>query len=224
MRGVSLTRLTAESRQSYGIKEGHWDSLVHAVEKLQNSLLTNQIPLNSQHVPDSNAFSTGTPATSTPGTPKLAEYDVRYAYLFHFSSWAHQDEVFKIRDALRSRGFTVWIDVEQIADDIYDAMRKAILRSKVIVPCLTQEYEASANCKRELYYAAGLKTPPKRIVPIRLRNCSLTWAEFLTSGKYHISIDLSNMSTSEWEAKIDELERECNFDNFNKPHGIKGMA
>ncbi|KAJ3121579.1 hypothetical protein HK098_003584 [Nowakowskiella sp. JEL0407] len=123
-------------------------------------------------------------------------------------SWAHQEEVLRIRDALRSRGFTVWIDVEQMTDDIYETMRNAILSSRVVLPCLTQQYENSDNCKRELYYTAGLQNPPKRIVPIRLDNGPFTWSEFLTAGKLYTLIDFSNVSKMEWELKIDSLEKE----------------
>ncbi|KAJ3123197.1 hypothetical protein HK098_002121 [Nowakowskiella sp. JEL0407] len=112
-------------------------------------------------------------------------------------------EVFRIRDALRARAFSVWIDVEQINGDIYEAMRDAIVSSKVVVSCLTQKYESSDNCKRELYFTAGLRNPSKHIVPIRLDNGPFTWSEFVTAGLLYMGF--SNTSASEWDSKFESL-------------------
>ena len=56
-------------------------------------------------------------------------------------AWVHKDKVHRIRDSLRERNFTVWIDEEHMRRDIYDAMWKAIYTSQVVIPCLSVEYE-----------------------------------------------------------------------------------
>ncbi|KAJ3117189.1 hypothetical protein HK098_006316 [Nowakowskiella sp. JEL0407] len=121
-------------------------------------------------------------------------------------NWANQTEVKRIGEALRSHGFSVWIDVEHIEGYIDDAMRDAIISSKVVVACLTGQYDKSYNCKRELTYAADLRKPSKTIVPIRLDEGPFTWSELITAG--NIYIDFNNVSIPDWDTKIKALVKE----------------
>ncbi|KAJ3114697.1 hypothetical protein HK098_007207, partial [Nowakowskiella sp. JEL0407] len=99
-----------------------------------------------------------------------------------------------------------WIDIEQMEGNMYDAMRDAIISSKVVVSCLTGQYDKSDNCKRELSYAAGLRKPSKTIVPIRLDEGPFTWSELITAG--NIYIDFNNVPIAEWDTKIKALVKE----------------
>ncbi|KAJ3113386.1 cytokinesis protein 3, partial [Nowakowskiella sp. JEL0407] len=187
----AITRLSENSLSSYGITEGHLDTLFPAIEELKLSAKKNTVSDVSHQTPAPEATSTSA-TDSTPGNSSQQseglEYDVMLSY-----AWAHKVKVLQIRDALTSRGFKVWIDEERMSENIYKAMHNAIVSSEIIVPCLSKEYENSANCNRELFHTADLK---KRIVPIRLDNGPFTWSALITSGKVYI--DFSNTPASNW--------------------------
>ncbi|KAJ3114927.1 hypothetical protein HK098_007128, partial [Nowakowskiella sp. JEL0407] len=187
--------------------------MVRAIEKLK--IDSGKVPGGasdtSQPAASSNA-SSSSPATSTnssPQNPTLAEYDVMLSYC-----WTNQLNVLRISDALKAKGFSVWIDVDYMTSSVYGSMHQAVSSSKVIIPCLSPGYVNSANCERELSYAADKK---KRIVPIRLQNGSFDWADLITAGKLYFFIDFSNISSSEFEAKMDELEKEIRQPSATTP-------
>ncbi|KAJ3115516.1 hypothetical protein HK098_006922, partial [Nowakowskiella sp. JEL0407] len=65
---------------------------------------------------------------------------------------------------------------------------------------------SSDNCKRELYYAAGLRKPSKDIIPIRLDGGPFTWSEFVTAGKMYV--DFHPASSADWDSKVDVLVKQ----------------
>jgi len=70
----------------------------------------------------------------------------------------------QIRDYLQKEGkLKVWIDVEEMSGNIFKRMAEAVINSKIIIFCCSQDYEASDNCRREYEYAAKKKKP---IIPI----------------------------------------------------------
>ncbi|KAI9357011.1 hypothetical protein DFJ73DRAFT_958125, partial [Zopfochytrium polystomum] len=96
----------------------------------------------------------------------LDDFDVMLSY-----NWAHQRTVLEIRDTLIARGLNVWMDVDEMAGNVYNKMAEAVLSSSIIVACLTQPYSKSGNCIREFNFAADNSRPPngtRRVVPIAL--------------------------------------------------------
>ena len=68
-------------------------------------------------------------------------------------NWDHKETAFKVRDYFRSKGnLSVWIDVEQMTGDMNTKVAEAIMKSKMVVMCLSEKYQNSANCKREYEY------------------------------------------------------------------------
>ncbi|KAJ3125996.1 hypothetical protein HK098_008001, partial [Nowakowskiella sp. JEL0407] len=123
---VRLSGLDKKRLRSYGIKDGHLHNLMRAIEKLKLSSTEVQhtLPDPVKTVPSLNATSPA-PATTTNfshQTPEKPKYDVMLSY-----NWAHQTEVKRIREALGSHGFSVWIDVEQMEGYTYESMMNAIL-------------------------------------------------------------------------------------------------
>ncbi|KAJ3326878.1 cytokinesis protein 3, partial [Blyttiomyces sp. JEL0837] len=127
----------------------------------------------------------------TPSTDSTAteSYDVMLSY-----EWkSGKDIIVKINEKLKSLGLRVWFDEEEMHANMYERMAEAITKSRVITPLLTVPYSRSANCKRELFYAADLK---KHIEPTRALQAEEkleNWAELITAGM--IYYDLSNTSS-----------------------------
>ena len=80
-------------------------------------------------------------------------------------SWAQQNAVRAFAEQLKNRGYTVWIDLDQMAGDTVEKMAAAVEDAKAVVMCVSQEYKESHNCRLEAMYANQLKKP---IIPIKL--------------------------------------------------------
>ncbi|KAJ3254149.1 hypothetical protein HDU77_004200 [Chytriomyces hyalinus] len=130
------------------------------------------------------------------------EYDCMLSY-----NWGQQPVVIRIRDSLVARGFTVWLDLEQMSGNVYGKMAEAVLGSKVVIPCLSASYEASGNCKRELGFAADQTRTGKKIVPVRMENTNFTWTALITSGLLYTFID-GTETPDAWERALDGLAKE----------------
>ncbi|KAJ3091014.1 hypothetical protein HK102_001968 [Quaeritorhiza haematococci] len=132
------------------------------------------------------------------------EYDVMLSY-----NWGSQATVIRIRDSLQARGFSVWMDVDLMSGNVYIKMAQAVLSSKVIIPCLTLSYEASANCKRELGFAADQVRNGKKVVPVRLEDGSFTWSALITAGLLYTFIGKPQVEEeAKWDEAIDGLSKE----------------
>ncbi|KAJ3085272.1 hypothetical protein HK102_000158 [Quaeritorhiza haematococci] len=205
-------------------------------------------PTNLSTAPDTS-FTSNSPSTRDLPLDLVGNtFDVMLSY-----QWDAQQKVIAIRDALKERGLSVWMDVDLMKGDIYFKMAEAVLNSTVVAPCLTAKYEVgnfpaqilrisfllgvrnmseshplklilraklcsnliphlipqkSANCQRELKYAADIR---KAIVPARLEqnpNYRFTWAGLITSGL--IYIDVANLSpgSEAWKTHMDTLASE----------------
>ena len=106
-------------------------------------------------------------------------------------AWANKTTVLKLRDELLERGLKVWIDEENILQDIYNSMAQGVRSSHVIVPCLSAAYSRSPNCRREIKFAIDEK---KKVVPVRLDHDLSDEIKLITSGllcKYNTSLPMS---------------------------------
>ncbi|XP_067948798.1 uncharacterized protein [Watersipora subatra] len=86
--------------------------------------------------------------------------------------WDVKKNVLKFRKELRKAGYRVWIDVEQMHKDI------AVDNSAAVIPVLTEKYQQSINCRKEIEFADKRKKP---LVPICLQEQFelAPWLEFL---------------------------------------------
>ncbi|KAL3892368.1 hypothetical protein ACJMK2_004579 [Sinanodonta woodiana] len=106
-------------------------------------------------------------------------------------NWGHQKELIKVRDVLKERGYSVWMDIDEMTGAVTEAMAKAVEESYIILICMSQKYKDSANCKAEAEYAFNLK---KKIIPLKMENAYIPdgWLGFVVgvrpfidfSGKY----------------------------------------
>ncbi|KAJ3084003.1 hypothetical protein HDU99_004218 [Rhizoclosmatium hyalinum] len=84
-----------------------------------------------------------------------SHYDTMVSY-----SWETQSQVIKLKESLEAAlGIKIWMDLAQMKTDIYYGMWEGITKSDVIIVCLSKAYLNSANCERELKFAADLKKP-----------------------------------------------------------------
>ncbi|CAF2713886.1 unnamed protein product [Rotaria sp. Silwood2] len=81
-------------------------------------------------------------------------------------NWDNQAICKKIYDRLRSDGYTIWFDVQNMHGCIYTAMAKAVEQSEIILFGMTEKYRQSDNCRKELTYACKKR---KRLIPLRLQ-------------------------------------------------------
>jgi len=120
-------------------------------------------------------------------------------------NWDIQNEVKLVYAALKSRNIPVWMDIEGgMSGSIHNSMAYGVENAAAVVAFMTQKYEDSANCKKELSYADDLKS---RIVPIMAQNDykQRSWLGLITAGM--LWIDLRN-SSSGFDAAINQLINE----------------
>eukprot|EP00004_Rigifila_ramosa_P004954 TRINITY_DN153_c1_g1_i14.p1 TRINITY_DN153_c1_g1~~TRINITY_DN153_c1_g1_i14.p1 ORF type:complete len:1645 (-),score=291.87 TRINITY_DN153_c1_g1_i14:57-4661(-) len=89
-------------------------------------------------------------------------YDVFVSY-----AWAQKEQVHALVDSLRKLGLSVWMDKSHISGILYTAINKAIINSRVVMVFVSDEYEISPNCSRELLRASELHKP---LVVMRVGN------------------------------------------------------
>ena len=90
-------------------------------------------------------------------------------------SWAQQDLVTKIRKSLGARGYSVWIDIEQMQGSTVDCMAAAVEDAAIVCYGVSRSYKESANCRLELNYAHA---QGKKMIPLVLE------ANYSPNGQY----------------------------------------
>lgn len=81
---------------------------------------------------------------SAKSEPEIAQGDEHVMISYN---WNSQTTVVKLAQMLRSRGYSIWIDVEQMSGSTLEAMANAVERASVVLVCVTRAYKDSANCR-----------------------------------------------------------------------------
>ena len=68
-------------------------------------------------------------------------------------NWDHQPVIKRIHAALVQRGYSMWIDVEQMKGSTVDAMSLAVEDAEVVLIGVSRAYKESTNCRLEAQYA-----------------------------------------------------------------------
>jgi hypothetical protein len=68
-------------------------------------------------------------------------------------NWDHQPVIKRIHSALVQRGYSMWIDVEQMKGSTVDAMSLAVEDAAVVLIGVSRAYKESTNCRLEAQYA-----------------------------------------------------------------------
>ena len=116
--------------------------------------------------------------------------------------WDHQNFAKKLYEALKSRGSNVWMDIQGgiLAGDINDAMAIGVQNAYAIVPIISEKYQRSKNCKKELSYADVLDVD---FFPVRIEADfkESDWLGVLIGAKLWYDF----RDTSQFSKQIDHL-------------------
>eukprot|EP00794_Sanderia_malayensis_P014660 gene14660-16186_t len=76
-----------------------------------------------------------------------------------------QAQVLRIKEELEKFGYKTWMDVDKMHGDLNERTAEGVEGAAVVVIFMTQKYEKSRNCKKELNYA---EHKGRKIVPVKL--------------------------------------------------------
>ena len=142
------------------------------------------------------------------GEKKITEEHIFISY-----NWKHQDVCVKIRDFLKSIGYKVWIDIDEMTGSTLESMARAIEQAKVVLICFSDDYKASANCRIEAEYSFQRKKPIVA-VSMQLNYNPDGWLGILL-GQFK-SVDLS-LTTKPFDTAKIELKNEIEAHVLNSP-------
>ena len=72
-------------------------------------------------------------------------------------SWAQKDRMRQIGSHLKSLGYPVWLDIEQMEGSVLERMSEAVEQAAVLIIGLSTNYKESQACRTEAEYAYRLK-------------------------------------------------------------------
>jgi len=118
-------------------------------------------------------------------------------------NWGVQPLVLKLAKALKSAGFKVWLDVEQMHGSTLERMAEALENSSLVLICVSEKYKDSPNCRLEGEYCASLRKP---FIPLMMQSKYKPngWLGILLGSRlYHRFAD-----EADWDSKITGLINE----------------
>lgn len=148
--------------------------------------------------------------------------------------WDCQDTIIQVKDKLRSVGFNVWIDVEEMSGSTLETMASAVEHCTVFLMAISRKYFESPNCRAEAEYAYQLR---KQIIPLMMEPRfqpsgwlgiivgTKLWMDFrearnLEAGTSHLVRELGKAGKSKAggkdKSKEDELKKTLQF--YKKNH------
>ena len=123
-------------------------------------------------------------------------------------NWDHQDVIVRVVASLQSRGYLVWVDVEQMKGATVDTMALAVEGSAVVLVGVSRAYKESSNCRMECQYAHQKKKP---IVPLKLTDGYEAdgWLGLLLGTSLWYAFYGETLSSeSAFESRVESLARE----------------
>ena len=123
-------------------------------------------------------------------------------------NWGHQEAVKRLNQALKGRGYNVWIDIEKMQGSTVEAMSEAVEDSAVMCYGISQAYKESTNCRLEAQYAFQQELD---MVPLMMEEGyrAKGWLGMLLGVRlYYQFYGVVLESEAAFEGKVDELCRE----------------
>jgi hypothetical protein len=127
-----------------------------------------------------------------------------------------RDLCLRIRDALKEKGYRVWIDVEQIYGSSLASMAEAVENASVFLMCVSEKYYLSPNCRLEAEYAVRLQKP---IIPLIMQPeySPLGWLGIIIGGKIYYKFAASareRLFEQTFAQMVKEINRYVDTDQF----------
>jgi len=120
--------------------------------------------------------------------------------------WANQPIVVQLANDLKAAGFSVWLDIDQMAGSTLEAMADAVENSCVVLCAISDAYKNSAACRVEGEYAYTLKKP---VIPILVEADyrASGWLGALLGTKLWYDVSTPDLLTASLPKLMPELEK-----------------
>jgi hypothetical protein len=133
-----------------------------------------------------------------------SSYDIFFSH-----PWISKPFLCHVYHFLSATGYKVWYDQKDMGHDLNLSMRTGIVSSNIIVVCLNEAYQTSANCLKELRWA---KQENKTIVVLVTQANLLSWVNpevrSLCDLDGLLFIDLSDAATLNWNDDSSSVENQ----------------
>ena len=140
------------------------------------------------------------------GNDNDGDGDVQHVMLSY--NWGHQSEIKRLNTALKSRGYSIWIDIEKMQGNTVEAMSEAVEGAAVVCYGISQAYKESTNCRLEAQYAFQQQVD---MVPLMMEDgySAKGWLGMLLGVRLWYGFYGSVLeSEAAFNEKVDELCRE----------------
>jgi len=93
-----------------------------------------------------------TPVKNDQSASSHQEHHIMISYC-----WAQKERMRKIADHLKSKGLSIWIDIERMEGSVLEAMARAVENSSIVIIGVSSQYKESHACRTEAEYAYKLQ-------------------------------------------------------------------
>lgn len=166
--------------------EAKWHVVRFYKEKAKNKL-EKLDKIGSKFIESDSSVSKNEKIKINPGNEKQSHVMLSYAS-------ETRETVNLIKNALEKYGFKVWIDYQDMKKDIFDDMTFGVDNATHIISCISEYYEKSPYCRKELLYA--ITTAKKPVIPIIVQDAYSPkgWIAFAIAGiKYYRVTDENSL-------------------------------
>ncbi|ELT88039.1 hypothetical protein CAPTEDRAFT_72731, partial [Capitella teleta] len=206
---VRLMQPDMESREQIAASRGIWTLAFRCADdiKQEPGCMQGRCPLHSGdgvascHVECRQLWKTWLRTDAAMTTPFIDE-DTPHVFISY--NWGSKATVLKIKDFLKSQGYKVWMDVENMSGSILEAMALAVEKAAVVIICYSQKYKESPNCRTEAEYTFKLG---KAIVPLRMqkRYSPDGWLGALLGNRLFFDFSVDDHFPSSFQGLLKEL-------------------
>lgn len=147
--------------------------------------------------------------TSTTSNVHTQLYDKQKSHIMISYNSSSREMCLRIKDELKARGFSVWIDVEQIYGSTLATMADAVENAAVFLMCVSEKYYQSPNCRLEAEYAVRLQKP---IIPLIMQAdyMPLGWLGIIIGGKIYYKFAAASGLKLNFEQVFGNMLKEIN--------------
>jgi hypothetical protein len=123
-------------------------------------------------------------------------------------NWGHQPVIKRIHAALVRRGYSMWIDVEQMKGSTVDAMSLAVEDAEVVLIGVSRAYKESTNCRLEAQYAMQREVDTVPLMLVEGYQADGWLGMLIGTRLWYGFYGAAASESAAFEGKIEELCRE----------------